>query len=128
MKERLMMLPFAFNGTVCETAGTAVFVPPCGLSFRSGAIFVPDGLSGGTVTVTSQATGQGTATLAVTAGNGGSCYIGTSALGWSGIGGTVLSNLYIPSGGSVIFIGSAGTSAGTATQLTGYAMFAIGEG
>jgi hypothetical protein len=126
MKERLVFWPFAFNGTVCENSGTAIFVPPVGLSFRSGGVFIADGVSGGTVTVSSQATGQGTATLAAI--TGGSCYSGTSALGWSGIGGTVKTGLYIPAGGSVIIMGSAGTSAGTATQLTGYVTFAIGEG
>jgi hypothetical protein len=125
MKERLVFWPFVFGGTIAASSGTAIIVPPTGLSFRSGGLFIPTA-AGGTVTVKSAATGQGTATLAVSASGGGSCYIGTAATNASASG-SVLNTLYIPKGGSVIISGSAGTSAGTATQMSGYVVFEIGE-
>ena len=137
MKEKLVYFPFNWTGTVPADSGTIIIVPCVGLSFRYGGVYVPTDC-GATVTVTSQAAGQGTATLPLgvqAAGGGGSVWYGTAAtLGTAaGMGtpqatGTVIPTLYIPKDGSVIIAGSAGTGAGTATVLSGYVAFAIGEG
>lgn len=128
MKEKLVYFPFNWTGTVPAASGTIVIAPPCGMSFRYGGVFVPTD-AGATVTVTSADTGQGTATLPLglqAAGGGGSVWFGSAATN-AGTVGTVLNDLYVPKGGTIIIAGSAGDAAGTATQLSGFVAFALSE-
>ena len=117
MHERYLFLPIFLDGTVVATQGSACFVMSVPVSFRAGGVFCPS--AGGTIYVECGTTAQGTATLTST--SGGSAYSGTVATGW----GTAIN---CPKDGTIIVYGSAGTVAGTASQLSGYALFAIGEG
>jgi hypothetical protein len=121
MRERLVHIPFYFDGTAAADTGTVVIVPPIPLAFRYGAIHAMQ--EGGTVTVTSEATGQGTVTLSTLIG-GGSAFVGSAAFGTAG---TAIKTLVIPRLGSVWIQGSTGTGAGTPSQLSGYVAFALGE-
>jgi len=128
MKEKLVYWPVQFSGTVPADMGTTIIAVPCGMSFRWGAVHVPTDC-GGTITVESVNTGQGTASLPIktqTTAGGGSAWFGSAATN-AGTVGTVLNDLYIPAGGTILIKGSAGTSAGTATQLSGVVAFALAE-
>jgi hypothetical protein len=116
MKERLVSVPFYFQGSAAAQ-GSAVYVAADPMTFFAGAVWT-NSLEGGTVTVRSQATGQGTATLNVDAPKSGTAYIGTAATG----AGTALK---IAGGGTcAVYITGTATAA---TQLAGYVAFLVGE-
>jgi hypothetical protein len=114
MKERFCFLPFIFAGTAAG-GGTITYVMPEAATFHSGAVWT-NAVAGGTVTVRSQATGQGTATLYTNSAKAGSAYLGTAATG-AGI------SLKIPKDGTCLISGTATSE----TQMSGYAAFLIGE-
>jgi hypothetical protein len=116
MKERLVYFPFYFEGTAAA-GGTASFTAWDPLTFYNGAVYTLS-LEGGTVTVSCENTGQGTATLYTNALGVGSAYVGTAACG----AGTTLK---IKGGGTCdVYICGTATSA---TQMAGYVAFLAGE-